>query len=155
MAKQKIAPNENVGKNIAALMAASSTLKSQPSLALRTGVAQTTIGRILRNEVSASADTIHKIAQAFDTDVAALFMEHSQFMRLLAQGSRKGQAAPEPARSGVRELVEGVATLARPHRPTLRKTLSNLLVELVEHPDDPDVIEQTITDIERFFGPAT
>ena len=42
-------------------------------------------------------------------------------------------------------------------RPVLRpwSALGNLLVDLVEHPDDPDVIEQTITDIERFFGPAT
>ena len=55
----------------------------------------------------------------------------------------------------VRDVVEQLAAIARKERPTLRRNLGNLLVELVEHPDDPEVIEQTITDIERFFGPAT
>lgn len=158
MAKQKIAPDENVGKNIAALMAVSTSLNSQPALAARTGVAQSTIGRILRNEVNASADTIHKIGQAFDTDVAALFMEHDRFMQLLQQSERPprvDRSDRQPVKPGIREMVEGLAVLARPQRPTLRKTLSSLLVDLIDHPDDAALIEQTITDIEKFFGPES
>lgn len=67
-------------------------------------------------------------------------------------GSFSGQARNS---SSVRAAVECLAGIASQQRPTLRKNLGNLLVELVEHSDDPDVIEQTITDIERFFGPAT
>lgn len=53
--------------------------------------------------------------------------------------------------SRTRALVEGLAALARPQRPTLRKNLANLLTEVVEHPDDDAMVEQTIADIERFF----
>lgn len=51
----------------------------------------------------------------------------------------------------MRGAVEFLAAFAARQRPTLRKNLGNLLVELVEHPDGPIVVEQTIADIERFF----
>jgi hypothetical protein len=31
--------------------------------------------------------------------------------------------------------------------------LANLLVDLIEHPEDTAIIEQTVADIERFFPP--
>lgn len=52
-----------------------------------------------------------------------------------------------------RKIVLALAGLAVQQRPTLRKNLGNLLVDLVEHPDDEALIEQTIADIERFFEP--
>jgi hypothetical protein len=55
------------------------------------------------------------------------------------------------AEASVRALVEYLASIAAQQRPTLRKNLANLLVDLVEHPDDTALIEQTIADIERFF----
>ncbi|WP_354407046.1 helix-turn-helix domain-containing protein [Variovorax atrisoli] len=55
------------------------------------------------------------------------------------------------AEPSVRALVEYLAEIAAQQRPTLRKNLANLLVDLVEHPEDAALIEQTIADIERFF----
>ncbi|SOD29444.1 Transcriptional regulator, contains XRE-family HTH domain [Variovorax sp. YR752] len=57
------------------------------------------------------------------------------------------------AEPSVRALVEYLAEIAAQQRPTLRKNLANLLVDLVEHPEDTALIEQTIADIERFFSP--
>ena len=54
-----------------------------------------------------------------------------------------------------RAPVEFIARVTAQQRPTLRKNLGNLLADLVEHPDDPALIEQTVADIERFFKPAT
>lgn len=51
-----------------------------------------------------------------------------------------------------RVLVEQLVALAKPHRPTLRKNLAALLAELLDRPDDPELVEQTIRDIERFYG---
>lgn len=57
------------------------------------------------------------------------------------------------AEPSVRALVEYLAETAAQRRLTLRKNLANLLVDLIEHPEDTALIEQTITDIERFFAP--
>lgn len=59
-------------------------------------------------------------------------------------------ADAEPA---VRALVEYLAEIAAQQRPTLRKNLTNLLVALVEHPEDTALIGQTVAGIERFFTP--
>lgn len=56
--------------------------------------------------------------------------------------------------ASARDLITALATMAMPLRPTLRKNLANLLVELVEHPEDTALFEQTITDVERFFNPT-
>lgn len=64
---------------------------------------------------------------------------------------KAGQSTSAPDVASVRGAVEFLAAFAAQQRPTLRKNLGNLLVELVEHPDDPSVVEQTIADIERFF----
>ena len=51
----------------------------------------------------------------------------------------------------VRSMIGQLVAIALPQRPTLRKNLANLLVELVEHPEDSALAEQTISDIERFY----
>lgn len=51
----------------------------------------------------------------------------------------------------VRALVEYLAGIAAQQRPTLRKNLANLLVDLIEHPEDTALVEQTIADMERFL----
>jgi hypothetical protein len=63
----------------------------------------------------------------------------------------RGNADHEPSASS---LVRQMVAIAAPLRPTLRKNLANLLVDLIEHPDDAALIEQTITDIELFFKPS-
>jgi SOS-response transcriptional repressor LexA len=92
MAKTKVAPNPNVGRNIASLMDASAALHSQPSLARRTGVAQSTIGRIIRGEVSAAGETLRKIAEAYDVDVDSLYLDPPTFFKALHAGELRGRA---------------------------------------------------------------
>lgn len=86
MAKQRIAPDPNVGKNIAALMDAHVALGSQPALAKRTGIAQSTIGRILRGESNATGENLRKIADAFSVDVGTLYYTADRFMEALRSG---------------------------------------------------------------------
>jgi SOS-response transcriptional repressor LexA len=93
MAKTKVAPNPNVGRNIGALMEASVSLPSQPALAKRTGVAQSTIGRILRGEVNPAAETLHKIADAYDVNVDALYLAPAAFLEAMRSGNLRGHAA--------------------------------------------------------------
>lgn len=64
------------------------------------------------------------------------------------------ESSAEVDGKSARLLIERLAAISAPLRPTLRKNLGNLLVELVEHPSDADLIEQTIADIERFFQPT-
>ena len=70
------------------------------------------------------------------------------------QGDRDDVGAPmavKPATQSVRVLVEQLVAIALPHRATLRKNLASLLVDLLEHPEDAELVEQTIADIERFY----
>lgn len=97
MAKQKVAPDPNVGRNIAALMAAHTLLSSQPALAKRTGIAQSTIGRILRSESNPSSEYLRKIADAFGVDVGTLHYSEPRFRDLLASGSLRALRADPSA----------------------------------------------------------
>lgn len=83
MAKTRVAPDPNLGKNIAALMAAVPELGSQPLLAARSGLAQSTIGRILRGEVDPTAGNLRKIAKAFGVPVETLYWTHERFVEAL------------------------------------------------------------------------
>jgi len=82
MAKHKIAPNPNVGSNIAYLMSSHIELSSQPAVAKRTGIAQTTIGRIIRGESNPVAENLRRIASAFGVDVDSLYLPPHEFVRL-------------------------------------------------------------------------
>ena len=96
MAKQRVAPNPNVGPNIAALMDYNPDAGSQPLLASKTGIGQTTIGRILRSEVSTSAEKLQKIAAVFKVSVDDLYLDHRRFLQALEKGTLGGDDAPAP-----------------------------------------------------------
>jgi SOS-response transcriptional repressor LexA len=68
--------NRNLDKlialNIKHLMDAAPNLRSQPKLAAKSGVGQTTIGRILRAEVSPTTESLAGIADAFNISVQQL-----------------------------------------------------------------------------------
>ncbi|WP_422096315.1 helix-turn-helix domain-containing protein [Variovorax sp.] len=51
----------------------------------------------------------------------------------------------------VRTLIEQLATIAAPLRPVLRRNFANLLVEVIEHPDDAPLLEQASIDIESIL----
>ncbi|AVA32993.1 hypothetical protein C3Z06_04725 [Cupriavidus metallidurans] len=68
-------PKDIVGKRLTELMAAVPSLGTQQKVASRTGIGQTTIGRIRRGEVNATADNLKRIAEAFNVPVSFLYGE--------------------------------------------------------------------------------
>lgn len=81
MAKTKIAADPNLGKNLRFLMERRAALRSQTDVAERTGLSQSSIGRILRGEVNPSAAALARIAEVFGVDVGALYREHEVFRK--------------------------------------------------------------------------
>jgi transcriptional regulator with XRE-family HTH domain len=75
MARQPSRPNPIIGKTIQYLMTSQAGLHSQPLLAKKSGVSQSTIGRIIRGEVNPSADNIKRIADALGVDVTSLYVD--------------------------------------------------------------------------------
>lgn len=116
---------------------------SQAHLAAEAGVSQSAIGNIesgLRQR---------------PRELVALARAVGVMPEWLETGSGKKTAIEAVEVQGVeasaRQLVEQLVQLALPHRPTLRKNLASLLVDLLEHPEDEKLVEQTIADIERFY----
>ena len=68
-------PKNVVGKRLSVLMERTPALGTQQKLAARTGIGQTTIGRIRRGEVNATAENIKRIADAFGVAVSYLYGE--------------------------------------------------------------------------------
>ncbi|WP_443115464.1 helix-turn-helix domain-containing protein [Herbaspirillum seropedicae] len=64
-----------VGRKLGELMDAFPDLGTQVKVAQRTGIGQTTIGRIRRGEVNATVDNIKRIAAAFGVPVSYLYDE--------------------------------------------------------------------------------
>jgi transcriptional regulator with XRE-family HTH domain len=64
-------------------MERSEDLKSQAALARRTGIAQSTIGRLVRGEVNVSAANLRKLAEAFGISVDVLYVSTEEFGRFL------------------------------------------------------------------------
>lgn len=112
MAKQRVAPNPNLGPNIAALMSARPEVGTQPALAARTGIGQTTIGRILRSEVSTSGEKLQKIAAAFNISVDDLYLDHRRFLQAMEKGTL--QTLDEPRRLPQAQYLPGFDALQIP-----------------------------------------
>ncbi|MGJ7490208.1 helix-turn-helix domain-containing protein [Variovorax sp. ZT4R33] len=118
---------------------------SQVQLAEEVGVSQSSIGNIESGFRQRPRELV-SIARALR--VSPEWLETGKGPRTERASLTLVGADAEPT---VRALVEYLSSIATKQRPTLRKNLGNLLVELVEHPDDQSVVEQTIADIERFF----
>lgn len=118
---------------------------SQVQLAEEVGVSQSSIGNIESGFRQRPRELV-SIAKALR--VSAEWLETGKGPKIEGASLRLvgGDAGPS-----VRMLVEHLAEIAAQQRPTLRKNLANLLVDLIEHPEDTALIEQTIADIERFF----
>lgn len=120
---------------------------SQAHLAAEAGISQSTIGNIESGFRQRPRELV-SIAQALGVSPEWLETGKTPTPNRLLELVRKD---PAPDMASVRGAVEFLAAVAAQQRPTLRKNLGNLLVELIEHPDDPAVVEQTIRDIERFY----
>lgn len=73
MAKHKITPTTRIGDHLKRLMQAHPHLQTQTAMADKTGLAQSTIGRILRNESVPSADVVRKCADALGVTVQEIY----------------------------------------------------------------------------------
>lgn len=120
---------------------------SQVRLADEAGVTQSSIGNIESGFRQRPRELV-SIAKALQ--VSPEWLETGKGPRAERASLKLVGADAEPS---ARALVEYLAEIAAKQRPTLRKNLGNLLVDLVDHPEDTGLIEQTITDIERFFRP--
>lgn len=79
MAKQRISTDSPIGDNLARLMEAHPHIKTQTALAAASGVAQSTIGRILRKEAVPGAENVQRLAEALGATVQELY-GHEQDM---------------------------------------------------------------------------
>lgn len=113
MAKQKIAPNPNVAINLKFLMSERPELGSQPLLAARSGVGQTTIGRILRGEVNATSENLKKICDAFDCEVNFIYWAPDRFKKAFFERSAQGL----PLRLPVGEFLMRTASIPAKEEP--------------------------------------
>lgn len=148
MAKTRVAPDPNVGRNIAALMDAHVALGSQPALARRTGVAQSTIGRILRGESNATGENLRRIAGAFGVDVGMLYHQHDRFLEALRAGRLIRQQAEEV------QLDENSAFPAiRRVKFKLSAGASGFAIEYLDEEDAPIVFRREWF-VSRGFQPA-
>ncbi|UVH54699.1 helix-turn-helix transcriptional regulator [Variovorax paradoxus] len=120
---------------------------SQVQLADEAGVTQSAIGNI-ESGLRQRPRELVSLAKALR--VSPEWLETGKGPRTERASLKLVGADAEPS---VRALVEYLAEIAAQQRPTLRKNLANLLVDLVEHPEDTALVEQTIADIERFFTP--
>jgi transcriptional regulator with XRE-family HTH domain len=116
---------------------------SQVKLAEEAGVTQSAIGNI-ESGLRQRPRELVSIAKALR--VSPEWLETGKGPRTERASLKLVGAEPS-----ARALVEYLAEIAAQQRPTLRKNLGNLLVDLVDHPEDTALVEQTIVDIERFF----
>lgn len=117
---------------------------SQTHLAAEAGVSQSAIGNIESGLRQRPRDLV---ALARAVGVLPEWLETGTGQRTVTSDVAHTQGAGAPAR----QLVEQLVAIALPHRATLRKNLASLLVDLLENPEDDKLVEQTISDIERFY----
>lgn len=75
MAKPKMITGSQIGTTVARLIDQHPHIKTQTGLAAATGIAQSTIGRIIRGESMPSADYAQRIASALGADVRTIYGE--------------------------------------------------------------------------------
>ncbi|MFT3815240.1 MAG: S24 family peptidase [Acidovorax sp.] len=116
MAKPKIAVDPNLGVNLHLLMDRQHDLKSQMQVAKRTGLSQSSVGRILRGDVNPSASALNSIATAFGVEIGDLYLPPDEFAAKHMsrhQHMRKGQ------QDALNELAQFTDRLARGLVPML------------------------------------
>lgn len=72
VAKQKLAPDPELGRALREAMAAHPELSTQAALARKTGLSQSTISRMRRGEVVPQSDNLLRVAEALGVPVASL-----------------------------------------------------------------------------------
>jgi transcriptional regulator with XRE-family HTH domain len=75
MAKQRISTTSPIGDNVARLMEQHPHIKTQAALAAAAGIAQTTVGRVLRKESVPGADVVQRMADALGAKIQDIYGE--------------------------------------------------------------------------------
>lgn len=65
MAHKLLSARENLARNLRVLMDMTPDLSSQPKIAKRSGVSQSTVGRLIRGDVRCKLDSLDGVARAF------------------------------------------------------------------------------------------
>jgi SOS-response transcriptional repressor LexA len=86
-------------------------LNSQMQVAKRTGVSQSTVGRILRGEVNPSVEATLSIAKEFGVDLYELYLPHETFSAFAKSESqiglkRTGSSTFDPRSKGLVPLID-------------------------------------------------
>jgi SOS-response transcriptional repressor LexA len=92
MAKRKHTARPEWSRAIRSLMVSSRHLRTQTALARKSGVTQSTIGRILRGEVDPQSDNLERLAHSFGMSYSTL--------AAIAEGGEPGDGAVETLQSG-------------------------------------------------------
>lgn len=151
MAKPKLLPDPNIAANLSTLMAGGSRphLQTQPALAKASGVGQSTVGRILRGEVSPGSDSLRRIADAFGVDVGALYWDKATFAKRCIAGE-----LPAPTGAASIDLDRN------PEYPAIRRVsfrlsagASGFQIEPLEEDEPPIVFRREWFERNR-FNPA-
>lgn len=141
MAKTKVAPHPSLGKNIALLMEAMKDLASQPALAKKAGVAQSTVGRIIRGEVSPSTDNLRKIANAFGISVSNLLFDTDDFLAGIRNGSIKLRGADDEQGGVAHDLSQ-----ARNSESLPKVKWEDLMTADLSRPFELEVLDDALAD---------
>ncbi|WP_158512154.1 helix-turn-helix domain-containing protein [Paraburkholderia caribensis] len=102
----------------------SETLDTQVKVAARAGIAQSTVGRLLRGEVYAQLSQVEALAEAFRVNVASLLSEHENDAPASSSVSNEGYASlTDEERQQVSDFI---AFLAARHQPAASPTALNI-----------------------------
>lgn len=92
---------EILSRNLDALMSAHEELNSQQKLSRKTGVGQTSVGRMRRADGSATIDNVHSVARAFGLTAYELLDPHlTDRLRLSPSMLTKIERITQKLRSG-------------------------------------------------------
>jgi SOS-response transcriptional repressor LexA len=97
-------PKHIVGERLTELMASVPSLSTQQKIAARTGIGQSTIGRIRRGEVNATLDNVKRIATAFNVQISYLYGETDERGSMqvdIASKNEMRDTGPAPSDEGV------------------------------------------------------
>jgi len=104
--KQPPKPRDMLAQNLTALMAGKIDKESQSALKRRSGVAQSTIGRILKGQVNYRIETVAALAKAFNLEPWQLLVPNLDpgNLPILRAASAQEKALYERLRSTVEDL---------------------------------------------------
>ncbi|MFM0595348.1 helix-turn-helix domain-containing protein [Paraburkholderia dilworthii] len=136
--------------NLRRLMDASDTLDTQVKVAARAGIAQSTVGRLLRGEVHPQLDQVEAIATAFRITVGELLTDHSSRAESEIPYDKAAYAQlPDQEKTQIAEFIQFVLS-----RQTTKEEVAPLTVSR-ETEMEPGLSERLMKAIQRELNDNT